>query len=397
MYVKKFRGATASEALAAARRELGEETLLLGIRRARAGGAPLTEVTVALERSDASRARPQVPPAARPSDAAARPAAPPTAVRESRNGDSTEREPRRYYDLEARFDLLSRRARELGGPLAPATPAGFEPDAALPEPERIAAALERGGLDGRCCAYAVRAAFAELPTAEPVSEAEMLERVASALAALLPRPRAMGEGRPRVEAFVGPTGTGKTTTLAKIATIARLAERRSVAIVTADPYRVGAVEQIREYASVIDVPWESARDADSLSAAVARQRDVDLLLVDTEGVPATDSTRMWELGKLLRAVPGAVLRLVLSATTRRRDLATTIARYRALGPLSLVFTKLDETDAYGELLAEAIGSACPVAWLGLGPAIPDDLDSNGAERLSRLVASSAWPGSEGRR
>jgi len=161
-------------------------------------------------------------------------------------------------------------------------------------------------------------------------------------------------------------------------------------LVAADAQRLGAVDQLREYADLIGVPLAFARNAADLTAALRRHRDADCIFVDTAGQAPSDSGRLWETGRLLEGAPGPELLLVLSATTRRRDIAEAITRFRAVAPPQIVFTKLDETSAYGDLLSEAAASGCPVAWLSTGPTVPDDIEETTARGFAALVIRAAW-------
>ena len=129
-----------------------------------------------------------------------------------------------------------------------------------------------------------------------------------------------------------------------------------------------------------------------LADAIARHASADLIVIDTAGHAAADSTRMWDLRRLLEGAEGADLLLVLAATTRRRDLAEAISRFRALAKPRLLFTKMDETSAYGELLGEAASSGCAVAAFAMGQAVPDDFEDATPARFAELVVRSAWAG-----
>lgn len=390
MYVKKFRGTTVAEALAAARSAMGEEALLLSVRRSGAPGAAATEITVAHERPSPSGQGVVVPRPRRP----AAPAPPPLPALDEARGPGAAEVSRATEewtrDLEARFDLLTKRVRGLSRSLTATEERGSRRDLdGAPSAEEVGERLERIGLDPGLCRHVARAVTGG-GAAEAMDREEGIARIADALVALLPKSRSrISEGR-RVEVLVGPTGTGKTTTAIKAAAVASLAVGRSVALIAADDSKIGASDQVRDSASVLGVSCDVVHDADALAGALVRRRSADLVLVDTQGVAPSDARGMWDLGKLLLGAPGAGLRLVLSAATRRRDLAQAIARFRALGSLEAVITKLDETEAHGDVLSEAITSACPVAWVGFGRSIPDDFDALGARRLARIVAEAAW-------
>jgi flagellar biosynthesis protein FlhF len=188
----------------------------------------------------------------------------------------------------------------------------------------------------------------------------------------------------QVVALVGPTGVGKTTTLAKIAARAILDTRKRVALLTIDVYRIGAQEQLARYGEIMNVPVLVARDRAELLRAADRVRDADLVLVDTAGrsTPA-DVERQAEL---VRSIPGAVLHLVLSAATGHQQLASVAEAYRSLRPDRLIFTKVDEAAGPGAMLSAAARLRRPVACYTDGQRVPEDLHTVDGRHLADLIA-----------
>lgn len=194
--------------------------------------------------------------------------------------------------------------------------------------------------------------------------------------------RRLGPGR-TILALVGPTGVGKTTTVAKIAARALSESGLKVSLVTVDNYRIGAKEQLARYADIMQVPIHVARDRKELARAVARSGSADLVLIDTAGrANPTDMTRQAEL---VRSIPGVQLHLVLSAATGSQQLSEAAHRYRHLRPDRLVFTKLDETTATGSILTPALRVRRPVSCLADGQRVPEDLHPARTDRLVDLV------------
>jgi flagellar biosynthesis protein FlhF len=191
-----------------------------------------------------------------------------------------------------------------------------------------------------------------------------------------------------VVALLGPTGVGKTTTIAKLA--ARYAVRhgaRRVALVTTDNYRIGAIEQLRAYAKILDVPMRVAADAAELRSSVADFSERRLVLIDTAGMSQRD-LRLGEQLALMRA-GGETIRnyLVLSATTRPGGIDETIRAYRRIPLAGCVLTKVDEAGSLGGALSLLIRHELPVAYVSDGQRVPEDLYSARAHRLvSRSVA-----------
>lgn len=192
--------------------------------------------------------------------------------------------------------------------------------------------------------------------------------------------------RARRIAFVGPTGAGKTTTLAKLAARAQLDHGCRVGLITLDTYRIGAVPQLGAYADILKVPLEVARTPEELSHALARLADRDLVFIDTIGrSPLGDGVDA--LVPFLATAAADEVHLVLSATTRPGDSVRAARSFARLVPNRLVVTKVDETDDYDALTAVARATGLPLTWLGVGQEVPDDLEAATPERVSVLLAA----------
>ena len=152
-------------------------------------------------------------------------------------------------------------------------------------------------------------------------------------------------------ALVGPTGVGKTTTIAKLAANYRLREKQRVGLITVDTYRVAAVEQLRTYADIIDLPMEVVATPREMREAVARMRNLDLVLMDTAGRSPRDEIRIQELRSLLTEAEADDVHLVLSATAGTKSLAATAEKFADVGTTALLLTKLDEATSLGHLVS----------------------------------------------
>ena len=196
------------------------------------------------------------------------------------------------------------------------------------------------------------------------------------------QPRA---GRRHLVALVGPTGVGKTTTIAKLAAHYRLRERLKVGLITVDTYRIAAVEQLRTYAEIIDLPMEVVSTPDEMRQAVARLADLDLVLMDTAGRCPRDEVRIQELKSMLAEARPDEVHLVLSCTAGATGLAKNAERFAAVGTTALVLTKLDEATGLGNLLPLLRTSRLPVSYLTNGQNVPDDIETAMPARLARRV------------
>jgi flagellar biosynthesis protein FlhF len=186
-------------------------------------------------------------------------------------------------------------------------------------------------------------------------------------------------------ALIGPTGVGKTTTIAKLAAIASVLKEKSVALITIDTFRVGAVDQLKTYADIISVPLEVARTPKELKNLLARHSDKDLVLIDTVGRSPYNKLQIAEMKGFLDACPDVLICLVLSVATNHRDLNEIISRYGKFSIDKLVFTKLDETRRYGNLINVANRLKKGLAYVTTGQNVPDDIEVPVPANLAHLI------------
>jgi len=202
-------------------------------------------------------------------------------------------------------------------------------------------------------------------------------------------PIQLDPGKTQVAVLVGPTGVGKTTTLAKLAAYAQLKLHQKVALVTLDTYRLAAVEQLQEYARILQVPLHVALTVEDLRGAMRFYQDRALVLVDTPGHSPKDDGMLTQLRGFLDELPNSETHLVLSATTKPRDLAEIAQRYEPLRPSRLIFTKLDETSTYGPLLSTLVRVKRPLSYLATGQEVPEALELATSRRVADLILPNA--------
>ena len=193
-----------------------------------------------------------------------------------------------------------------------------------------------------------------------------------------------GSGQ-QVIALVGPTGVGKTTTIAKLAAKYALLENRQVALITADTYRIAAVEQLRRYAEIIDVPLEVVLEGKELEEALRRHGDKDLVLIDTAGRSQHSIVQLSELRNILSPSVQIKTLLVLSITTKHRDLLDITEKFRRGNYDALVFTKLDETTSYGTIFNVVKATGKPLTYVTTGQNVPDDIEAAVPETIAKLI------------
>jgi flagellar biosynthesis protein FlhF len=195
---------------------------------------------------------------------------------------------------------------------------------------------------------------------------------------------------PAVVAFVGPTGAGKTTTLAKLAAHCCLGKKKKVSLITADTYRIAAIDQIRAFADIVKVELQVVFSPDEAKGALDACAGDDIVLVDTAGRSQRNGAHMQELKSLLDAIRPDEVHCVMSAATKDSDLLDTVKRYREVGANRLLFTKLDETAHVGNIFNVVAASATPVSFLTFGQSVPDDIELASPTRfVSRLWGGNA--------
>lgn len=186
-------------------------------------------------------------------------------------------------------------------------------------------------------------------------------------------------------AFIGPTGVGKTTTIAKLAAYFALTKGCKVALVTADTYRISAVEQLRTYADIIDIPIDIVYSPDELKAALYRHRDKQLVFVDTAGRSPRNQYQLAELQALLAVDPYIETHLVLSTTTKYADALETVKNFSVCSPQKFLFTKADETSNLGTLFNLLYQFPATLSYITTGQNVPDDIELASPTKLANLI------------
>ena len=224
----------------------------------------------------------------------------------------------------------------------------------------------------------------------PAAVAALRTRITALLPADGSSPFAILPGRhgPRRIAFIGPTGVGKTTTLAKVAAQLKLHRGLSVGIVAADTYRIAAVDQLRTYAEILGLPIEVAASPREAAEACARLGEVDVILIDTAGRSQNDCMKLSELRAFLAAAAPDDTHLVLSATAGARTLAREAEAFGQLGVDRLALTKLDEAAAFGTLVSLVAAFGKPLSFLTHGQEVPDHIEEARGTRLATLLLAS---------
>ena len=201
-------------------------------------------------------------------------------------------------------------------------------------------------------------------------------------------PPKVQKGLPAAWALVGPTGSGKTTTVAKLAAAFCLRQGLSVGMITVDTFRIAATEQLLAYGRIMEVPTLVASTPAEMQKAMAEFARVDLILVDTVGRAHDDNESLEELKEILLAAKGLESHLVLACPTRDRDQAMVAESFSRFDPKTLIFTKLDETTTYGPILNRIRQTGLAVSYLATGQRVPDDLEQATREGLAKRLMPS---------
>ena len=193
------------------------------------------------------------------------------------------------------------------------------------------------------------------------------------------------DGRPKIVALIGTTGVGKTTTIAKISARFVLEKGVSVALITADTYRISAVDQLKTYSDIIGLPLEIVYSAEELKPALRKHKDKQLILIDTAGRSQNNEYQMEELKEFLAVDTSIEKHLVMSATTKERDAEAILERFSAVRPDRMIFTKVDETDTLGFIVNLLFDRRIALSYLTNGQSVPDDIEPARPEALARLL------------
>ena len=194
----------------------------------------------------------------------------------------------------------------------------------------------------------------------------------------------IARGKQKIIALIGPTGVGKTTTLAKLAAIGGLTKKK-IGLITLDDKRIGAIAQLEVYARILGVQMEVASSKEEVKTSLKKLKRKDIILIDTPGISQKDTRQLGELKDLLDNVRPVEIHLLLSAVTKEKDFIRILEKFRVMPIDSLIFTKLDESSEYGDLLNQLIRTKIPVSYFTNGPQVPEDIEVAALEKLVDLI------------
>ncbi|HPQ06435.1 MAG TPA: flagellar biosynthesis protein FlhF [Syntrophales bacterium] len=380
MQVKRYEAASIQEALQSIKNDLGPEAVVLSTKTLRNTKPRLIEVIAAVDRGDP-------PPAGRARLERTEPPKRPGEEKEDRPEEGRHHKVQRgaIPDLDAYKDLREDLAQIKEGmeTLLDFMGQGWSKTGDEPLVKVYRTLIDNGV--GKTRAARLVAMILKDPRFAGAKGGEEIFAIAEdLLASVLPSPP-KDTGRGRIKAFVGPTGVGKTTTVAKMAARYHLNEKRKTGLITTDTFRIAAVEQLKVYARIMGVPLAVAEDPEGFRRALDGFADREIILVDTPGKPLRDGDHLRRLREMFRDRGAVDVHLLLCPTAARDHLRETTRSYEALGYDELLFTKLDECRTFGAVFEVLAATGRPARYVTTGQDVPRDIEAVGPANLARLI------------
>ena len=198
--------------------------------------------------------------------------------------------------------------------------------------------------------------------------------------------------RHKAIAFIGPTGVGKTTTIAKLAAINAIKMKKSTALITLDDRRIAAIEQLKVNARIIGIPLEVASNKKELKRAIKRLSNRDLILIDTPGMSQQNEKQINKLKSIFEGVSNIQIHLLMSATSNNSTLMNILEKFKAFSINRLIFSKLDESTTFGNIVNQMCRSKIPVSYFTNGQEVPENIEIASLERLVSLIIDDTGEG-----
>jgi flagellar biosynthesis protein FlhF len=377
MKIKSYYSRTMEDAIAAARHEMGPDAMLMNSRKSPPEARHLGEYEVVF--ADADAAEPVDAPQERHGT---------TVTPAPRNDRLSAEVAELKRELEGMRRAITRTA------YAPAQLMGVSPDVsdaydaltASEVPAVLAGEIVQAATD-RVNGQPLPPGRAPAKTDRNALQRALQEEIAGRFTADATLGR--GPAQPRIAALVGPPGSGKTTTLVKLAVTYGLAARRGVLLLSMDTHRVAAADQLRSYAAILGVGFQLLETVSSLAQTIEENRGKELIFIDTPGLAHGDLEDSERLAHFLATREDIDTHLVLPASMKTADLSRVVDAFGVLKPRHLLFTKLDETRSYGPIFSEAARTGTPLSFFTNGQRIPEDLEAVTSERVLNLVLHGA--------
>jgi flagellar biosynthesis protein FlhF len=350
MEVKRYRGENMQEAMFKVKADLGADAIILHTRKFKKGGffgffgRKIVEVIATVEE---------------------------------------EKENREYKELQNELNQMKNMMNSLMDELESNQLNGIDYNQFPEVMQKIAKKLLKQGANGYVVNKILKSITEELAPEDLKDKDRMRSLLVAELKGRLNdiSPLEISNSNPKVIALVGPTGVGKTTTIAKLAANFNLMDNKDVALITADTYRIAAVDQLKTYSEIIGAPLEVIFNANELKEAIDKFINKDLILIDTAGRSQKNQMHMSELSALLEKVRIDEKYLVLSVTTKFNDIKDIISKFQDINIDKFILTKLDETEAVGTILNIVEEFNIPLSYMTNGQNVPEDIELIDPQKL----------------
>jgi len=391
MRIKKFEGTTLQEALSKVKKDFGSDAVILHTRKVKKGGVfgvfgqATTEVTAGIdinvEKSHSSSISEKKPMQQQP------------LTRQQENPFSAYR---RVEDITLKNESLARELNEgkilLSNSLRPArngdSGGGMAGVSLATGMGRLQKLLVENGVEESIIFRILQNINSQLSEVQMNNKAYVDQYLYDYIANMIQvsGPIKATKGKTKVVAFIGPTGVGKTTTIAKLAARQALVENKSVVMVSCDTYRIAADLQVKKYGEIMGIPVEIVMTPADFQKVINKHVDKDLILFDTAGRSPRNKKHLVELKEFLEAYSPMENHVVISAVTKYYDALSIINNFGLVPIHRILFTKLDETKNYGLLLNLSVGSGgIPISYVSVGQTVPDDIEPADPKVISRLI------------
>lgn len=401
MIIKKYQGATENEAVVKAKEDLGSDAVIMNVKSVKQRGLcrlfkkDYVEITAAVDEPDTKEGRKSGRVPLKDSE-----------LKNRQKPDETEQLPNRIETSELKepavTTAIQERLENLAQLLERQMQEEPEQDALEQEKEsqdhnsRMVKLVYEQLLNNEVTEENSREIMREIDNKDNLQLDDLLASVYQKIVLKLGQMKTveLSEKKPKIIFFIGPTGVGKTTTIAKLASKYKLEKKAKIAIITADTYRVAAVEQIRTYANILSAPIEVVYHAGELKPLYEKYQEYDLILVDTAGRSHKNEEQKEDIQKLLETAldyPHEIY-LVVSATTKYKDLVRITQTYSDISDYRLLFTKIDETDALGNILNIRMLTQKPLSYTTFGQNVPEDISVTDAQGIAKqlLGGNESW-------
>ena len=379
MKVQKFRGTSMRDALLEVTKELGKDAVILQSRKVTEGGLlgvgtkNLVEVTAVLDNNEHVFRQPK------PFEGNSYPSAPSLpSVEKNINEKQELRLISLTSQVEGLQDTLTEMSHRLQYPKAPS----------LPDPFGVYfTRLVDSGLRQETASKLLKHVYENLGGLKLSQTAAIERKITENMSRLIKKrsSKRKNDSEPLKTVVIGPTGVGKTTTIAKLAASARLYKKLNVALITADTYRIAAVEQIRAFADILKIPMEVVYTRSEMKKALDIHAEKDAIFIDTTGRNPGDSENVSELLGIVRAANPHNVHLVLSSTTDIETQKNAIKGFGLMNIDSLIFTKLDESSRPGTIIDIAASANKPISYLTDGQEVPKDIKVWNVNKFARAL------------